>query len=458
MNKSNTVGSVPNVDKPADVISFVFSNLNRYFTVGIGESIIKFAKNNSDLSMVNRLKNGFQEAIRLAVDKKQISEMLDALDEHLKTSKNKEIFTRVRETLVKSLEKANEELNKVSRQFKYFDLDPIKDSPEKILDKVVRARYGRFLFDRLDKIFRASFFFKAIIQFMEDDPEWRLSANIALTWGIQNRFIKGEQPGFLKRIFKDIGGLRFLSPRKLLGLAARGVVAGIVTDLTVQAAYKFGKDYLFSGKFKDRFGEELYEMKWYVNAADTIIPLLFNDLSKDKLGNVTKIAHLISMGFRDEENEILPPEDIGTLFGDEDYKDMDYKKTIRIFGEIYELVTGKRIPQGTIDNEVSLSQFLDTAEVRKIFALKEGRRLIPSVGNDGLSQFLVSYAGKNDDLGVAARYALKHKLDFVLVDRDIYTQEKLKDEYQDFMLFNPDNQDTYSGMTEEYLHLFTSKR
>ena len=48
-------------------------------------------------------------------------------------------------------------------------------------------------------------------------------------------------------------------------------------------------------------------MKWYVNAADTIIPLLFNDLSKDKLGNVTKIAHLISMGFRDEENKILPP-------------------------------------------------------------------------------------------------------------------------------------------------------
>ena len=73
-----------------------------------------------------------------------------------------------------------------------------------------------------------------------------------------------------------------------------------------------------------------------------------------------------------------------------------------------------------------LSQFSDTAEIHKYFSFKEGRKLIPTES----SGFLITYAKGQNNLGIANRYALKHKMDFILVDKDIYTQERLKDEYQ----------------------------
>jgi hypothetical protein len=46
------------------------------------------------------------------------------------------------------------------------------------------------------------------------------------------------------------------------------------------------------------------------------------------------------------------------------------------------------------------------------------------------SGFLTTYTKGQNNLGIANRYALKHKMDFILVYKDIYTQERLKDEYQ----------------------------
>nr|WP_298643444.1 hypothetical protein [uncultured Cardiobacterium sp.] len=366
--------------------------------------------------------------------------MLAVLDDYVENSSYKgknSVLERLRSVLNQNIKNANNNLEALLKKIG-IDFDANKKSLSAVFNKLVGPNFESLLYSKLDKLFNYGGYLKAMLTKFDPNnaEDYGAAWNSAIVTPLEGNFISGKSVGILEKIKR----FPFLSAKNLLGITARGVFAGIATDLYFKAVYN-SAEWVF-----DKLG--LYDAEWYINTIDSITPFLFNDLSQNKLDNVIKITHLISKGFRDGGGEVLPFEDIGTLFGDEDYKDMDYEKTVRIFGEIYKLITNLPLPQGAINDEASLSQFLDTAEIHKLFFFKEGRKLIPTES----SEFLVTYAKGQNNLGIATRYALKHKMDFILVDKDIYTQERLKDEYQELIIFDPSNQETYYGMTNEYLH------
>ena len=367
-------------------------------------------------------------------------EMLAALDDYVEKNSykgNNSVLERLRSVLNQNIKNANSKLEVLLKKIG-IDFDANKKSLSAAFNKLVGPNFESLLYSKLDKLFNYGGYLKAMLTKFDPNnaDDYGAAWNSAIVTPLEGNFISGKSVGILEKIKK----FPFLSAKNLLGITARGIFAGIATDLFFKTVYN-SAEWIF-----DKAG--LYDAEWYINTTDSITPFLFNDLSQNKLDNVIKITHLISKGFRDGGGEVLPFEDIGTLFGNEDYKDMDYENTVRIFGEIYKLITNSPLPQGVINDEASLSKFLDTVEIHKLFSFKEGWKLIPTES----SGFLTTYAKGQNNLGIATRYAIKHKMDFILVDKDVYTQERLKDEYQELTILNPDNQETYHEMTNEYLH------
>ena len=182
-----------------------------------------------------------------------------------------------------------------------------------------------------------------------------------------------------------------------------------------------------------------------------IIPLLGKN-TNDRLLNVIAISHYITKSFKNEHGQTLSAEDIGILMGSDDYKDMDYSKATHVFKGIYTLLAGKEpVSDVTEPGSVEiLDVILNDPKTKELFSYKEGQALLPISKNENTQWMFVEAisGGKNS---LAYRYALKHKNQFIILSNYLYTQEHLKDEYRDLMLFSPDDKATYTGLSEEYL-------
>ena len=251
--------------------------------------------------------------------------------------------------------------------------------------------------------------------------------------------------------FENIIGKFLKNPAAKLGTFLRTTLVGITSYVEYSIVYPTGK-FLFGPTFKFVFGKELYEMEPFIDHVDKhIIPLLGKN-TNDRLLNVIAISHYITKSFKNEHGQTLSAEDIGILMGSDDYKDMDYSKATHVFKGIYTLLAGKEpVSDVTEPGSVEiLDVILNDPKTKELFSYKEGQALLPISKNENTQWMFVEAisGGKNS---LAYRYALKHKNQFIILSNYLYTQEHLKDEYRDLMLFSPDDKATYTGLSEEYL-------
>ena len=324
--RDNTIGDVRN-----NAATFAFSNVTRLGAVLIGEIILDYHK--PDLKSIKDLKPGFEKVIVTAVERRSSMEMLAVLDDYVENSSYKgknSVLERLRSVLNQNIKNANNNLEALLKKIG-IDFDANKKSLSAVFNKLVGPNFKSLLYSKLDKLFNYGGYLKAMLTKFDPNnaEDYGAAWNSAIVTPLEGNFISGKSVGILEKIKR----FPFLSAKNLLGITARRVFAGIATDLYFKAVYN-SAEWVF-----DKLG--LYDAEWYINTTDSITPFLFNDLSQNKLDNVIKIMHLISKGFRDGGGEVLSFEDIGTLFGDEDYKDMDYEKTVRIFGEISSYTTKK---------------------------------------------------------------------------------------------------------------------
>ena len=251
--------------------------------------------------------------------------------------------------------------------------------------------------------------------------------------------------------FENIIGKFLKNPAAKLGTFLRTTLVGIISYVEYSIVYPIGK-FLFGPTFKFVFGKELYEMEPFIDHVDKhIIPLLGKN-TNDRLLNVIAISHYITKSFKNEHGQTLSAEDIGILMGSDDYKDMDYSKATHVFKGIYTLLAGKEpVSDVTEPGSVEiLDVILNDPKTKELFSYKEGQALLPISKNEN-TQWMFVEAISGGENSLAYRYALKHKNQFIILSNYLYTQEHLKDEYRDLMLFSPDDKATYTGLSEEYL-------
>ena len=230
---------------------------------------------------------------------------------------------------------------------------------------------------------------------------------------------------------------------------SRGVIAGVLTDLSFKAGYALGEWFFTEGIQKLGASKPLYEMEWFINTTDTILPVLLNDLSGNELDNAMTVRLLLTNTFRNEDNDIIGLDDISFLFGSDEYRDMDYQKVKHVYQGLYNLMTGKteRLP---INTSQEFKEHLQSKQIIELFKQYRGAKLMPL--NGFTPEFVSRQITEPDPIGISWRYALKNLNSFVVEDASFYTEARLgKEQFDSLRLFDIQDSGTASGMTKEYI-------
>lgn len=237
-----------------------------------------------------------------------------------------------------------------------------------------------------------------------------------------------------------------LSNKTLLGITLRGVFVGILSEVVYEVSYAVTKwaatdltKAIHGWYINDKENaKELYEMDWFVESADTILPFVLNDLSGNKLQTVIGFNYLLSTTLKG-----LDIENTADLFGDEEYKDFDAEKVVSVYQKIHALFSGNNGAQ-SIKNLDDLAIALQDEAVQELFKSHRGSEI--QVFNASTIDTMLALADKDSKLAMAVRYAFKHLNPFVIQGKTIdYSQFNTKGELD---LYSPTNP---NGMTETYL-------
>ena len=434
----------------ADALSVLFSNTTKVNIALLGETLIRhFLLNEKDLKLLGHLDAKRIEFASLAMDKKQQQEMLDTLKKHRQSSlkPNASYYDRIEKTLNKNIDVIKDRMSRYPALLERYKVK-LSDTPEKILDKVVSKRYGEYLFRKMGSVFSYGNLLKALLtEFDSSSSESVLDWATTLDSAIANLFTEGFVRG-KKEYLGFLNNFRLMSAKNLAAMAARGILVGIVTDLTFKVSYAAGK-FIFNDVTKWFTGSTLYEKEGFINATDAILPALLNDLSGNELDNAMTVRLLLTNTFRNEDNDIIDLNDVSFLFGSDEYRDMDYQKVKNVYQGLYNLMTGKT-ERLSINTSQEFKEHLQSKQVIELFKQYRGKKLMSF--NGFTPEFMSRQITEPDPIGISWRYALKNLNSFVVEDASFYTKERLgKEQFDSLKLFDIRDPSTASGMTKEYI-------
>ena len=239
---NRTVGSELNDGKSTadEQAAILASQLSKITFAAIGEGVLFYAaKANLDLEkFAKNLPNSYDKAIQLATDKWKGIHMLQEINNQLEKSfgESSKLLMAQKSEVVKSLSVINDRMKNLSQHYPDLGIEPT-DSPKTIFDKVLgQSEVSKNVFDLLGKVFNYTEFVRMSVQDVDTADSENVS-NYVMNWityssqlaGPADRFIKdGLDSGLLSKI-------SVMSAKNLVSVAARGVLAGVLTDMSYKA-------------------------------------------------------------------------------------------------------------------------------------------------------------------------------------------------------------------------------
>lgn len=355
---------------------------------------------------------------------------------------------------MKALDQANIHIDKLANQtdalkgVKLSHLD-LKDALSTFTVKDFALR----LADNLSHLFNAEKFASLMIKETgktEKETSDSLKGWLNFSAGLIFDYYKDEA-GAPKLHIKGIDSKRFiqrfpqLSNKTLLGLTLRGVVVSIASDVAYELGYLAGKwiaqsaaKEIHSWFVGEKNSKELYEQEWFVKSADTILPVLLQDLTGDKLHSVIALNYLFTATFK-----TFTLENSADLFGSEEYKDFDADKVLAAYQKVHALLSGNQSAQ-SVNSLNDLAAALKSNEVQELFKLHRGSEIL--VLNEQTAETVLDSAAEDSANKLAARYALKNLNPFMIKGKTIdYSRFNENGELE---LYSPANP---NGMTDVYM-------
>lgn len=341
--------------------------------------------------------------------------------------------------VMKSLSIINDDIDKITQTYPSLGITAT-DSPKTIFDKVIgHTEISKNVFNLLGNIFNYTEFIRMAVQDVNTANTENVS-NYVMNWitygsqlaGPAKKFIdNGVNSGLLSKI-------PVLSAKNLVSIAARGVIVGVLTDMSYKAGYAFGER-IWNKKFEEWYGVTATE--YYADDFEAIYSTIFQHLTGNELNAVIAFNTMILGNFINQQRESVILNDSIDLFGAADYQSMDFKKALTNYQKLYKAVTGQNDAE-SINDVASM-----IAHMEKSYPLfKELRGIQLLILANEQNQHLLGKADSIDAIGIVIRYALQQLNPFVLIgDKVDYSQLNRNGELD---LYSPQNP---NGMTETYI-------
>ncbi len=380
--------------------------------------------------------------MELATDKWKNIHLLQEIDTKLKTAvdNEKKLLDEIRKSAFEALKETNQAIEKLSVSYPKLSID-IADDPKSIFDKVIgNTDIGSKVFDVLGKVFNygeaINLATKDINSANGKDVNDYLSNWITFgsqfTKPIASFVDDGIRDGLLSK-------LPTLTGKQLTSIAARGVLVGVLTDMSYKAGYAVGEA-VFGQGFKFAFGKELYEMEGFISFTDSVYSTIFQHLTGTELNAVIAFNTMILGNFINPTGKSVVYEDTAILFSAKDYQEMSFEKALHIYKTLHKAITGT----DSADDITTADDMIKSMEQAYPF-FKEMRgktMIIPQSFKE--TKNYSELALQDNTLAMAYRFSLKHLLPMVITDLD-YSKYNQNDELE---LYSKDNP---NGMTKEYL-------
>lgn len=451
---SNTIGSAPNGNQiTADDAAAMFaSNLSKITITVAGELMLKTAlKNGVGLEdFAKKLPSNYAQISYLAIDKHNQIATLKALDElPASTPTARQFISQMKNLITKQLTHTNEHLEKLGI--------PSNTSPDEIFNRMVGdTNFSRNLFDILGKTFNFSEAVRMAVKDIDTNNISSINDYTAnwITYFTQlpiHKAIVERAPILANGIADVIDGsakswfdkIPALSGKSLASITARGVVMGIITDVTYKVSYA-GAELLFSKGFERIFGKELYEMDWFIEFSDKFYQTIFQHSSGEDLDAIITFNTMILGNFINQSGKSVVYDDTAVLFSGKDYQEMNFKKALDHYKVLFKAITGSNTADDIKDAQAMMKHM---QEAYPAFKELRGKTMIIPQDFKSVKEYY-DIALSNDKNAIAYRFALKHLLPMVILDAD-YSQYNQNGELDLYSTNNP------NGMTQEYLEART---
>ncbi|WLF84388.1 calcium-binding protein [Moraxella sp. ZY210820] len=334
------------------------------------------------------------------------------------------------------------------------------------LDKLVGQGYGKLFNESMDKLFKYNDYIKLVYNTFDEKLSSDTSKQVDYVKDVLNlssklsggAFVDGSagllygakqgaislssiiQSEGLKHLESLAQKIPTISAKGVVGILSRGVITGILTDLSYKGGYAFG-ELVFKEGFKAVLGKELYEMENFITVMDSIYSFIFQDLTGDKLNAVIVFNTLLLGNFINAQGQSVITEDTTILLGSDDYKEMDFNKALKNYKAIYKLISGKD-DADNISNEFSMLAHMEKSY--ELFKTLKGQKLIIAQNSDDIKAFS-KIALEDSASSFAYRYAIVNLNLFVLEGID-YSKHNKNGELELY-----DTEKHPDGLTEIYL-------
>lgn len=443
---TRTFGSEVNDGKAVgdEIASVIAGNFSKISATVVVESFIKLSieKGLPIVQFMKSLPQNYDQIASLALDKHSQTKTLQLLDTlNLSAHHGNQFLLQVREFIANQLYNTNQELQKLGI--------PLEKSAEDILNTMVDdTNYAKNLFNALGHFANLSEVIRMVVQIVDLDTKnidtlntymmnWITQVSqipIGKSNGIAN-VISGDAKSFLDKV-------PVMSGKHLVAIAARGVFMGILTDMVYKVSYGAGEWFFTDGFKLLGYKQPLYEMEGFAKWSDKFYKTIFQDIEGTELNAVIAFNTMILGNFINEANQSVIDSDTVALLGDDDYKNVDFKKALANYKKLYELVSGQNDVHSVNDAQ-SMIEHMEKSY--PIFKDLRGEKLLILLDNEP-NQAVLEQAKQEDSNGVAVRYALKQLNPFVLLsDKVDYQQHNHNGELDLYSSTNP------NGMTEIYI-------
>ncbi|STZ00527.1 Leukotoxin [Moraxella lacunata] len=216
----------------------------------------------------------------------------------------------------------------------------------------------------------------------------------------------------LEVVEKWASKLPTLSAKDFMGGLSRGLLVGILTDVTYKMSYAGAEKFLWGWLFEEIYGETAYEI--YADEFEDLYSTIFQHLTADKLNAVIAFNTMILGNFVNEQGQSVITEDTAILFGSDDYKSMDFDKALKSYKKLYKAVSGKDDAKNITGAEELIRHMEGSYPLFKEY---RGKLLNILQGLEDTEELFTLSQG-DDETALAYRYALVNLNPFVLMDID----------------------------------------
>lgn len=437
--EKHSFGSVTDKEGYEEVWEVASSNFMKLTAQIVFETSLKYF---SDNKLIENTKHRYPDIVQiemLAIKAHHLQANLDALQSS-KLSKHpdfKEINAHFKEVV--SNFKTEVQLLADS---KGININVKQDDLTTTLDKLVGQGYGKLFNESMDNLFKYNDYIKLVYSTIDEKLPKDESSQQDYLKDVMNLIPKFAGDSFVKGTAGAVYGaeagaislsslvkseglkhleslaqkIPAISAKGLAGVLSRGIITGILTDISYKAGYEFG-EWLFTKGFDWAFGKELYEMEGFINFADNFYSTIFSHLTADKLNAVIAFNTMILGNFVNEQGKSVIEKDTVILFGSDDYKSMDFDKALKSYKKLYKAVSGKDDAKNITGAE-ELIRHMESSY--PFFKEYRGKLLNILQGLEDTEELFTLSQG-DDETALAYRYALVNLNPFVLMDID-YTK------------------------------------